>query len=114
MRPDIEVVNTGLHGLRAVHHLATMKETLGLEPDMYLFMLGANDWMKQFLDEYKSLTDRIQEYSLDRTLLGLALDQSYTWMLHPTAARRPHRRQRMAMGRTHRRKRARSASTRTC
>jgi lysophospholipase L1-like esterase len=81
LRPDLEVVNTGLPGLRAVHHLATMKETLRLEPDMYLFMLGANDWMKQVLDEYKTLTDRIKEYSLDRTLLGLALDKSFTWML---------------------------------
>ena len=81
LRPDIEVVNTGLHGLRAVHHLATMKETLRLEPDMYLFMLGANDWMKQTLDEHKTLTDRIQEHSLDRTFLGLALDESYGWML---------------------------------
>lgn len=81
LRPDIEVVNTGVNGLRAVHHLATMKETLRLEPDMYLFMLGANDWMRQVLDEYKTLTDRIKEYSLDRTLLGLALDKSFTWML---------------------------------
>lgn len=81
VRPDVEVVNTGLYGLRAVHHLATMMETLRLEPDMYLFMFGANDWMKQVFDEYKTLTDRIQEYSLDRTLLGLALDKSYTWML---------------------------------
>jgi lysophospholipase L1-like esterase len=80
VRPDIEVVNTGLPGLRAAHHLATMKETLRLGPDMYLFMLGANDWMKQVLDEYRTLTDRIREYSLDRTLLGRALDQSYTWM----------------------------------
>ena len=81
VRPDIEVVNTGVHGLRAAHHLATIKQTLRLGPDMYLIMVGANDWMKQAMDEYKSLTDRIQEYSLERTSLGLALDKGYTWML---------------------------------
>jgi lysophospholipase L1-like esterase len=80
VRPDIEVVNTGLPGLRARHHLATMRETLHLEPDMYVFMLGANDWMKQVFDEYRTLTDRIREYSLDRTFLGRALDEFYTHM----------------------------------
>jgi hypothetical protein len=81
VRPDIEVVNTGLHGLRAVHHLATLEETLRLGPDMYLFMLGANDWMKQALDEHETLTDRIQAYSLRRTLLGLVLGKGQRWLL---------------------------------
>jgi lysophospholipase L1-like esterase len=81
VRSDIEVVNTGLHGLRAVHHLATLNETLRLEPDMYVFMLGANDWMKQALDEYRTLTDRIQAYSLSGTFLGSILDEGYGWLL---------------------------------
>jgi hypothetical protein len=44
-------------------------------------MVGANDWMKQVTDEYEALTDQIQEYSLERTSLGLALDKGYTSML---------------------------------
>ena len=50
----IEVVNTGVSGLRATHHLATMLETEQYHPDAYIFLMGVNDWNKHILDNYRS------------------------------------------------------------
>lgn len=42
-----EVINTGVSGLRAEHHLATLKVVARLQPDLVIFLLGANDWNRQ-------------------------------------------------------------------
>ncbi len=67
---EIEVINTGLHGLMAVNHLATLRETLSLHPDLYLFLLGANDWVYHQHLELTPRGVRLQEHSLEKTLLG--------------------------------------------
>ncbi len=41
----VEVVNTGVSGLRARHHLATLKNIQSLQPDIVVFLLGLNDWV---------------------------------------------------------------------
>ena len=41
----VEVINTGLSGLRARNHLATFKKILEYEPDLLIFLTGANDWL---------------------------------------------------------------------
>jgi lysophospholipase L1-like esterase len=48
----IEVVNTGVSGLRAQHHLAMMLETEKYHPDAYIFLMGVNDWNKHIRDNY--------------------------------------------------------------
>jgi lysophospholipase L1-like esterase len=40
----VEVINTGVSGLMARHHLATLKHILPFHPDAVLFLVGANDW----------------------------------------------------------------------
>lgn len=75
---EIEVVNTGLHGLRAIHHLATMKETLELNPDMYIFLMGANDWMHQINVEFLSVTEMLKKYTFKKTLLGSAMNRLFS------------------------------------
>jgi len=41
---NFEVINTGVSGLRARHHLATMLFTANYYPDAYIFLMGVNDW----------------------------------------------------------------------
>lgn len=40
----VEVVNTGVSGLRAVHHLHTLRSVADMRPDLALILLGINDW----------------------------------------------------------------------
>lgn len=40
----VEMINTGLSGLRSPNHYATLEQIGGLAPDAVLFLLGANDW----------------------------------------------------------------------
>lgn len=40
----VEVINTGVAGLRAVQVLDTMKKVAELHPDLLIFLLGVNDW----------------------------------------------------------------------
>jgi len=49
---DIEVINTGVSGLRARHHLATIKEVERFEPDMIVLMVGINDWNKHIREKF--------------------------------------------------------------
>ena len=44
LEQKVEVINTGVSGLRALHHRATLGYILDLEPDVALFLVGANDW----------------------------------------------------------------------
>ena len=43
----VEVINTGVAGLRLVHHLATQDYIADLNPDLVLFLVGINDWNLQ-------------------------------------------------------------------
>ena len=52
---SVEVINTGVSGLRAEHHLATMTETEKYHPDAYIFLLGVNDWNKHIRDKFGGL-----------------------------------------------------------
>lgn len=45
--PDAEVINTGLSGLRAEHHLATFDAIRSNHPDLVLFLVGVNDWFHE-------------------------------------------------------------------
>lgn len=51
---NIEVINTGVSGLRAEHHLATLNNILPLNPDMIIFLTGVNDWNKHVRENFGS------------------------------------------------------------
>lgn len=51
---NTEIVNTGLSGLRAEHHLATLQQILPLHPDMAIFLIGINDWNKHIREHFGS------------------------------------------------------------
>lgn len=46
----VEVVNTGVSGLRSQHHLATLNHIAPYQPDLVLILMGANDWNHHILE----------------------------------------------------------------
>ena len=50
MRTRVEVVNTGVSGLRSPHHLATLNHIAPYQPDLVLILMGVNDWIHQILE----------------------------------------------------------------
>jgi lysophospholipase L1-like esterase len=69
---SVEIVNTGVSGLRAANHLATLKVVARLEPDLIIFLIGANDWDKQIKDRFER--NFWKPVSLRDSALGLILD----------------------------------------
>lgn len=66
---NVEVINTGVSGLRAEHHLASLKYISQYHPDLVIFLVGINDWTRHIKNNFKSsLSFDIR--SLDKTLLG--------------------------------------------
>ena len=41
---EIELINMGMSGLRAMHHYISLKEVKKYQPDLVVFLLGLNDW----------------------------------------------------------------------
>lgn len=67
-----EVINTGVSGLRAEHHLATMEETEKYHPNAYIFMMGVNDWNKHIIDHFLELSSS-SLINLPKTLIWKGL-----------------------------------------
>ncbi len=77
--PDkqVEVINTGLSGLRAAHHLSTLKVISNYQPDKVLFLVGLNDWNRQIrltLTEELAQEDFLRQFSPKLSLIGMAVD----------------------------------------
>jgi len=62
----IETINTGVSGLRAVNHLATLKYTESFHPDLYLFLVGVNDWNNHIVSSFKNIRRTLLYYFLNR------------------------------------------------
>lgn len=67
-----EIVNTGVSGVRAANHLATLKVVARLEPDLVIFLIGANDWAKHIKDRFERISWK--PVSLRDSALGIVLD----------------------------------------
>lgn len=50
----VEMINTGVSGLRARHHLATLKKLRRVEPDLVTILVGVNDWNYHIATHFKS------------------------------------------------------------
>lgn len=70
----VEAINTGVSGLRAANHLATLKVVARLEPDLIIFLLGANDWNKHIRDWFEPGRNSWKPVSLRNSALGMILD----------------------------------------
>ncbi|HME24312.1 MAG TPA: GDSL-type esterase/lipase family protein [Acetobacteraceae bacterium] len=69
----VVVVNTGVSGLRARNHLATLSHILDQHPSAVIFLIGANDWGNQIRSHFATVPLWFEAMRLRRTLLGLAL-----------------------------------------
>ena len=49
---NFEVINTGVSGLRAVNHVATLKKITEYYPDIVIFLIGINDWNNHIKENY--------------------------------------------------------------
>ena len=58
----VEVINTGVAGLRAANHVATLRRIISYHPDMALFLLGGNDWIKHIKETFGSTHYQEQDY----------------------------------------------------
>lgn len=74
--PGLHVVNTGVSGLRAANHVATLERVAGLQPDLVVVLLGGNDWNRHIKAHFEP--DAARETSrlppLRRTALLRVLD----------------------------------------
>jgi len=69
-----EVINTGVSGLRAANHLATLKIVAKFQADLVIFLLGANDWNRQIKKRFERDPDSWRPVSLRYSALGSVLD----------------------------------------
>lgn len=76
-----EVVNTGLSGLRAQNHLATLKAIAGYSPDLVIFLVGGNDWNKQIKDKFEPSVGGKKPPYLRDSPFGEILQSFVVWPL---------------------------------
>lgn len=72
--PPLRVVNTGVAGLRAANHVATLQAVADLRPDLVLVLLGANDWNKHIKDHFEPRREPWRPPAFRYSLLGKAID----------------------------------------
>lgn len=83
LKLDVEVINTGVSGLRAKHHLATLQNIIDMNPDLVVFLIGINDWNRHIIgtfseeDSSTALKAYREKYLLRATLLGSFLRLIY-------------------------------------
>jgi len=73
----VQVINTGVSGLRAVHHLATLKMVHKYQPDLAVILLGVNDWNRAIRYGINKEIDEYKVPKLPNTLLGNAIKNFY-------------------------------------
>lgn len=80
---NVEVINTGVSGLGADHHLATLRHIIPYHPKLAIILVGINDWNDQIIGHFTAaasrptLLDWIGQfrdgYELKNSLLGNAI-----------------------------------------
>lgn len=65
-----EVINTGVSGLRAKNHLASIRRVAALQPDLLLILVGGNDWNKHIRDAHEPSRDAYRPPQFHHSPLG--------------------------------------------
>ncbi len=68
---NTEIINTGLSGLRAEHHLATFEAILPLNPDMAVFLIGVNDWNRHIREQFGSRHYQVNRFRHSLTVQAI-------------------------------------------
>lgn len=74
LEPSLEIINTGLSGLRAENNLATLKYVRQFHPKLAIFLLGVNDWNDHIREHFRpalSWRQRLVDWR-HRTMLHLS------------------------------------------
>jgi lysophospholipase L1-like esterase len=83
---EVEVINTGVSGLRMRHHVATLKRIVPYKPDMVLFLVGVNDWNWHIRDTFGGNFERHRrKFFLSTTMLGKVLSALF-WQFGPNVS----------------------------
>lgn len=82
----VEVINTGVAGLRAIHHLATLKEISKYSPDIALFLIGANDWRRALIDHLEPGRGAPLLPYFNRSVLGEYVNRLYVTIVKESMA----------------------------
>lgn len=83
---NVEVINTGVSGLKSNHHLATLRKIIGMHPDMVVFLVGINDWNWHITEEFNLEKEALKsKYSskylvFRETLLGNAINLGFMYV----------------------------------
>jgi lysophospholipase L1-like esterase len=92
---DVEVINTGVSGLRAKHHLATLESVAHLHPNMAIFLLGINDWDYHIENSFSTRGEKskLAEYRekliFRETMMGNAILQAFNALKRASEKPRP-------------------------
>lgn len=87
---EVEVINTGVSGLRMRHHLATLKQILPYKPDMVLFLVGVNDWNWHIRETFGGNLERQRRrWFFSTTMLGKIFNMVYVQVEADTETVRP-------------------------
>ena len=62
---EVEVINTGVMGLRAKHHYLSLKRIKRYEPDLIVFLMGINDWTYHIVNREKEYLFQYFEIEYD-------------------------------------------------
>ncbi len=74
---EIEVINTGVAGIRVCHKLATLKKVIRHNPDLIIFLVGINDWNWHIKEHFKEghTENKIRnKFLLRNTMIGKFLN----------------------------------------
>jgi lysophospholipase L1-like esterase len=71
----VEVINTGVSGLRARNHVATLAAAVPYQPDLAIVMVGGNDWNKHIRDEFEPHPEPYTPATLRASALGKLLSR---------------------------------------
>jgi lysophospholipase L1-like esterase len=86
---NVEVINTGVAGLRADNHLATLRNIARLHADVAIFLVGINDWNRHITSHFSPplsgpqsfrelVADFRRKLDLRNTLLGNAIQRFHS------------------------------------
>jgi lysophospholipase L1-like esterase len=71
LKKEVEIINTGVSGLRAKHHLRTLSALTKYDIDVAIFLVGLNDWNWHI----KSALSPINTAFLE----AIRMDESFLW-----------------------------------
>jgi len=85
-----EVINAGVSGLRATHHLTTLQHVLKLQPDMAIFLVGINDWNRHINSVHGgSKQSRLLAVEFSKSILGKVFSSAYNSLTNRKGAPTP-------------------------